>query len=59
MSIVLLLQMMGGWDRWGVVDLQQGVGGVTSDGYYLVVFVFFFFPLVLLSLLLSCPLSLF
>ena len=21
MSIVLLLQMMGGWDRWGVVDL--------------------------------------
>ena len=21
MSIVLLLQKMGGWDRWGVVDL--------------------------------------
>ena len=21
MSIVLLLQMLGGWDRWGVVDL--------------------------------------
>ena len=21
MSIVLLLQMMGGWDRWGEVDL--------------------------------------
>ena len=21
MSIVLLLQMMGGWDRWGVVNL--------------------------------------
>ena len=39
MSIVLLLQMLGGWDRWRVVDLEQGVGGGTEGGYYLIVFV--------------------
>ena len=37
-SIVLLLWMMGGWDRWGVVDSYQGVGGGTGGGYYLIVF---------------------
>ena len=37
-SIVLLLRMMGGWNRWGVVDLYQGVGGGTGGGYYLIVF---------------------
>ena len=31
MPIVLLLQMMGGWDRWGVVDLYEGVGGGGGD----------------------------
>ena len=25
-SIILLLGMMWGWDRWGVVDLYQGMG---------------------------------
>ena len=29
---------MGGWDRWGVVDSYQGVGGGTGGGYYLIVF---------------------
>ena len=45
MSIVLLLRMVGGWDIWAVVDLEQGVGGGTEGGYYLVVSVFdlFFF----------------
>ena len=28
---------MGAWDRWGLVDLYQGVGGVTGGGYYLIV----------------------
>ena len=46
--------MMGGWDRWGVVDSYQGVGGGTGDGYYLIVFLFLF---VLLSFGLSCPIS--
>ena len=40
MSVVLLLQMMGGWDRWGVVDLYLGVGGTTVAGYHLIIFVF-------------------
>ena len=31
--------MMRGWDRWGVVDSHQGVGGGTGDGFYLIVFV--------------------
>ena len=41
MSIVLLLQIMGGWDRWGMVDSCYGVGGETGGGYHLIVFVFF------------------
>ena len=41
MSIVFLLQMMEGWDRWGVVDLYYGVDGGTGGGYHLIVFVFF------------------
>ena len=40
MSIVLLLQMMGGWDRCRVVDLYCGVGGGTGGWYHLIVFVF-------------------
>ena len=64
MSIVLLLQMMGGWDRWRVVDLQQGVKGETGGGYYLVVIVFFVclfvcFDLCFSAFVLACPLSLF
>ena len=42
MPIVLLLQMMGGWDRWGVVDLYYGVGGGTGGGYHLIDFIVFF-----------------
>ena len=38
MSIVLLLWMMGEWNRCWVVDLYQGVGGGTGGGYYLIVF---------------------
>ena len=37
-SIVLLLWMMGGWDRWRVVDSYQGVSGGAGVGYYLLVF---------------------
>ena len=47
--------MMGGWDRWGVVDSYQGVGGGTGGGYYLIVFFLF----VLLSFGLSCTVSFF
>ena len=47
--------MMGGWDRWGVVDSHQGVGEGTGDGFYLIVFVFFLFGL--LSFGVSCPVS--
>ena len=32
--------MMGGWDRLGVVDSYQGVGGETGGRYYLIVFLF-------------------
>ena len=48
--------MVGGWDRWGVVDLYQGVSGGTGGGYYLIVF-FCFFLFVLLSFGLSCIVS--
>ena len=41
---------MVGWDRWGVVDSYQNVGGGKGGGYYL-----FFF--VLLSFGLSYPVS--
>ena len=40
MSIVLLLQMMRGWDRWEVVDLCCGVGEGTGDRYHLIIFFF-------------------
>ena len=43
MSIVLLLSMMGGWDRWGVADSYQGVHGETGGGYYLIVCFFYFY----------------
>ena len=29
---------MGGWNRCGVVDLYQDMGGGTGGGYYLIVF---------------------
>ena len=44
--------MMGGWDRWGVVDLYQGVGWGRGGGYYLIV-CFFIFLFVLSSFGLS------
>ena len=55
MSIVLLLQIMRGWDRWGagVVPLHQCVGGGTGTGYHLIVFVFFLCLCILLSQALS------
>ena len=37
LSIVLLLGMMGGWYRWGMVHSYQGVCGGTGSGYYLIV----------------------
>ena len=52
-SIVLLLQIMGGWDMWGVVHLYYGVGGGRGGGYHLMVFVFFFCFYILLSYVLS------
>ena len=45
---------MVGWDRWGVVDSYQGVGGGILGGYYLSLSFFFF---VLLSFGLSCLFS--
>ena len=39
----------GGWDRWGVVDSNQGVGGGTGGGDYIL--------FVLLSFGLPCPVS--
>ena len=53
MSIVLLLGMMGGWDRWGVVDLYQCVGEGTWSRYHLIVFVFVFCFCILLPDFLS------
>ena len=44
--------MMGRWDRWGVVDSYQCVGGGTGDGYYLIVFPFL--PVLLSFVLMSC-----
>ena len=46
--------MMGGWNRWGVVDLYQCVGGGTGGRYYLIVCFFLF---VLLSFGLLRPVS--
>ena len=39
---VLLLWMMEGWKRWGMVDSYQGVGWGTGGGYYLLVCFFIF-----------------
>ena len=64
MSLVLLLQMMGGWVRWGKWLIYNSVweGGGTGGGYYLAVFVFLLllllFSFVLFSFVFSCPLSL-
>ena len=38
--IILLLWIMGGWDRWGVVDSYWGLGAGTGGAYYLL-FCFF------------------
>ena len=38
MVIVLLLQVMGGWEGWGVVHLSQGLGGGTGGGYIFSIF---------------------
>ena len=62
MSIVLLLQMMEGWDRWGVVDLLQGVGGgdrgwVLSCSLFFLFVYFFTCVFVLCSLMSSVPFS--
>ena len=38
-----------GWDRWGMVDSYEGVGGGTESGCYLIVFficVFVFWSLI-------------
>ena len=44
LSIILLLWMMEGWDRWGeVVASYQSLGGGTGDGYYLLVCFLFVF----------------
>ena len=54
-SIVLLLWMMGGWDRWGwLIHIRVWVGGQGVVIYYLLVLFFFLFAL--LSFGLSCPL---
>ena len=48
MSVVLLLQVLRGWDRWGgggVVHLNQGVGGETGGWYHLIVFFLILVPL--------------
>ena len=47
-SIVLLLWMMGGWERWGLVGLHHGVGGGgggTECRYYLIVCFYLWFCL--------------
>ena len=49
--------MMGGWDRWGVVDSYRGLGGGTGGGYYLLIFFVCLFLFVLLSFGFSCPVS--
>ena len=55
MSIVLLLQMMWGWDRWGWMIYNR----VLWEGDRRWVLTCSFFSLVFLSFVLSCPLSLF
>ena len=41
MSIVLLLQMMGGLHRCEMVAFYKGAGGGTGGGYHVIVFAFF------------------
>ena len=36
----LSLLMIGGWDRWDLVDFYQGVDGGTGRGYHFTDFVF-------------------
>ena len=55
LSIVLLLQMMQGWERWGVVDFCQGVSGWQRSGCHLIV-LFFASVFVFCSLTFSVPL---
>ena len=50
MSIVLLLQVMGEWDRWGLIDLYEGVVGGTGGGHNLICFFLGFCILLLLVL---------
>ena len=57
MSIILLLWMMGGWDRWGwLIHIEVCVGGQVV-GIILVFLFFVLFLFVLLSFGLSCPVS--
>ena len=52
-SIVLFLQIMGGWHRWGVVNSYQGVGEGQVVGIISVFFFIFFCAFVFWSLM-SC-----
>ena len=55
MSILMVLQIMWGWDRWQLIHLYYGVGGGTKDGYHLIAIFF----LVLLYFVVSCSQSLY
>ena len=46
----------GEWGGWGVIDSYQGVGMGAGGGYYLIVFLVFFY-LCFLPFVLSCPVS--
>ena len=56
MPFVLLLQMMGGWDRWGLVDLYYGFGGGTGGGIILYLIFFLSCAFVFNCLMFSVPL---
>ena len=56
-SIIFLLRMIGGWDRWGMVASYQDFGGGTGGGYYLLFWFLCLFYFVLLSFGLSSPAS--
>ena len=53
MSIVLLLQMIGGGISWGVVNLYSCMDGGTGGAYHLIVFVFLLSFCIFLSHVLS------
>ena len=55
-SIIFFLWMMGGWDRWGVVDSYWSLGGVRVGGQYLLVrfFLFAFICAFVFCSLVSC-----